>query len=338
MLVVLISGALWYKLRAQEESLTAPPGGSGVIEGQSINLASKLASRVTKLHARQGDSVSAGQLLLELDCNEPNAILAEAEAKLRAARAQVAAAEAQTDAVKLNSSAAGVSLSSARSRIDALSTKRDATEREAKRLETLGPHIAESKRDQVRAAADGLSDEVTAAKTSLRANRHKVQAAGAQARAAEAQAEAVALSVEAIEAAIVRARLLVAECAITAPRQAVIDEVFYDVGELTRPGMPLIRLIDLAEVTATFYLPNAEIGAVHVGQKALVEADAFPGQPVKGEVITVSAVAEFTPRNIQTRTDRDRLVYPIEVRVPNSGEPVLLRSGMPVQVTLLGEQ
>ncbi len=338
LLVALISGALWYKLRAQEEALTGPPGGSGVVEGKAINLASKLASRVTKLHIKQGDTVEQGQLLMELDCTEPEAVLAEAEAKLRAARAQVAAAQAQTQAVKLNGSAANVSLSSARSKINALSTKRDATEREAKRLESLGQHIAASKRDQIRSAAEGLSDELTAAKTSLRANRQKVRAAGAYTDAAAAQAEAAALSVAAIEAGIVRARLFVEECSIRAPRQAIVDEVFYEIGELTRPATPLVRLVDLSEVTATFYLPNAEIGAVQVGQRALVEADAYPGQPVEGAVITVSTEAEFTPRNIQTRTDRDRLVYPIEVRVPNSGTPVLLRPGMPVQVTLPGER
>ena len=72
-----------------------------------------------------------------------------------------------------------------------------------------------------------------------------------------------------------------------------------------------------------------------LGIVARVEADAFPGQPVDGTVVTVSTEAEFTPRNIQTRTDRDRLVYPIEVRVVNSGTRIRLRPGMPVQVTLL---
>jgi HlyD family secretion protein len=87
-------------------------------------------------------------------------------------------------------------------------------------------------------------------------------------------------------------------------------------------------------VKATFYLPNAEVGAVRPGARAVVVADAFPGERFEGTVRTVALEAEFTPRNIQTRTDRDRLVYPVEVTVRNRDGK--LRAGMPVQVTLEG--
>ncbi len=98
-------------------------------------------------------------------------------------------------------------------------------------------------------------------------------------------------------------------------------------------GQPLARLVDIGEVKATFYLPNAEIGAARPGGKAIVVADAFPDRKFEGVVASVTTKAEFTPRNIQTRSDRDRLVYPVEVRVPNPDG--LLRPGMPVQVTLV---
>ena len=70
------------------------------------------------------------------------------------------------------------------------------------------------------------------------------------------------------------------------------------------------------------------------GAPAVVVADAWPGERFEGTVRTVSLEAEFTPRNIQTRTDRDRLVYPVEVTVRNRDGK--LRAGMPVQVTLTG--
>ena len=94
--------------------------------------------------------------------------------------------------------------------------------------------------------------------------------------------------------------------------------------------------MDLSEPKATFYLPNAEVGAVKPGAKAMVVADAFPGEEFEGTVKTVALEAEFTPRNIQTRTDRDRLVYPVEVAVVNRDGK--LRAGMPVQVTLAGDR
>ena len=91
-------------------------------------------------------------------------------------------------------------------------------------------------------------------------------------------------------------------------------------------------MVDLAEVRATFYLPNAELAEARTDRSAELVADAWPGQRFTGRVITVANEAEFTPRNIQTRTDRDRLVYAIEIAVPNPEGR--LRPGMPVQVTL----
>jgi HlyD family secretion protein len=102
------------------------------------------------------------------------------------------------------------------------------------------------------------------------------------------------------------------------------------------PGAVLARVVSTSEVIATFYLPNAEVGAVKPGAPATVVADAFPTLTFAAEVRTVALQAEFTPRNIQTRSDRDRLVYPVEVVIDDPEHQ--LRSGMPVQVTLPGTE
>jgi len=140
--------------------------------------------------------------------------------------------------------------------------------------------------------------------------------------------------VKASEAQVARARLMVGECDIRAPRAAEVGKLPHEQGELAAAGTTLVRLVDLSEPKATFYLPNAEVGAVKPGARAIVVADAYPGVEFEGTVRTVSLEAAFTPRNIQTRTDRDRLVYPVEVTVKNREGK--LRAGMPVQVTITG--
>jgi HlyD family secretion protein len=97
-----------------------------------------------------------------------------------------------------------------------------------------------------------------------------------------------------------------------------------------------VKLVDIHEVKATFYLPNAELAAARPGAKAKVIADAWPDLVFEGVVRTVATKAEFTPRNIQTRSDRDRLVYPVEVWIEN--REAKLRPGMPVQVVLPGTE
>ncbi|HEY6005898.1 MAG TPA: efflux RND transporter periplasmic adaptor subunit [Anaeromyxobacter sp.] len=277
-LVAVLGGLIALRLWRQAQALAAPSGGSGEIEGTRIDLSSRVGARILEQRVREGDRVKAGDLLLRLDCADPQAQLAEAEARAASAKAQVVALEAQ----------------------------RGAAERQAKRLSGLPADVAASNIDQTQAGAQGLG--------------HQTDAARAQVRAGEA--------------AVARARLLVAECEIRAPRDAEVATLPHEAGELVSPGAVLARLVDLSEVKATFYLPNAEVGVVKPGARAEVVADAWPGESFEGTVRTVALEAEFTPRNIQTRTDRDRLVYPVEVVVKNRDGK--LRAGMPVQVTLPG--
>lgn len=221
-------------------------------------------------------------------------------------KAQLAEAEARLAAARAQAAAA-------RAQVEAVRRSRGAAERQAARLATLTADVAEASIDQTQASAAGL---------------------GHQAEAAAAQAAAAAAQVRAGEALVERARILAGECEVRAPRDAEIATLPHEAGELVAPGAILVRLVDLSEVTATFYLPNAEIGAVKPGAAATVVADAFPGERFEAKVRTVALEAEFTPRNIQTRTDRDRLVYPVEVVVKNPAGK--LRAGMPVQVTLDG--
>ncbi len=93
-------------------------------------------------------------------------------------------------------------------------------------------------------------------------------------------------------------------------------------------------MIDLATVKATFFLPNAELARARIGAPAEVRVDTYPGRVFAGTVRHVASEAEFTPRNVQTREDRDRLVYAVEVVLENAaGE---LRAGMPAEVILPG--
>ncbi len=291
-LVVVLGGLIALRLWTQARALAAPSGGSGEIEGTAVDLSSRVGARIVELLVREGDRVKKGDLLLRLDCADPDAQLAEAQARLAAARSQAIAAGAQ---------------------IQASERSRAAAERQAKRLAGLPQDVSEANIDQTQASAAGL--------------KHQTEAARAQAAAAVAQ-------VKAGEAAVARARLLAGECEIRAPRNSEVAILPHEAGELVAPGAVLARLVDLSEVKATFYLPNAEVGAVKPGARAEVVADAWPGEKFEGTVRTVALEAEFTPRNIQTRTDRDRLVYPIEVTVKNREGK--LRAGMPVQVMLPG--
>jgi HlyD family secretion protein len=331
-IVVVLSGLIALRLWTQARALSAPSGGSGEVEGTTVDLSSRVGARITELRVREGQAVKKGDLLVRLDCADPQAQLAEAEARLAAGKAQAAAAGAQTTVSERNRIAAAAAKEAAAAQADALDAQRDAAVRQAKRLASIPEDVAASSVDQTEASAAGLTRQAAAARSQAAASAEQVRAAESGIKAASAQYEAALAQVRAGEAAVARARLLVEECEIRAPRDAEVGKLPHEAGELVSPSATLVRLVDLSEVTATFYLPNAEIGAVKPGARATVVADAWPGERFEGTVKTVYLEAEFTPRNIQTRTDRDRLVYPIEVLVVNRDGK--LRDGMPVQVTL----
>jgi len=317
-LVVVLSVLITARLWTQSRALSAPSGGSGEVEGITVDLSSRVGARIVEMRVREGQAVKKGDLLLRLDCADPLAALAEAEARLSVSRAQAEASERTRHA-------ANASQDAARAQAEALQAQADAAVRQARRLAAVQSDVAASSLDQTEASASGMTRQVTAARAQAAASAEQARAADAALRAAEAQ-------IKAGEAQVTRARLLADECDIRAPRDAEVAKLPHEAGELVTPSSTLVRLVDLSEMKATFYLPNAEVSAVKPGGRAWVVADAYPGEKFEGTVKTVALEAEFTPRNIQTRTDRDRLVYPIEIAVANPAGK--LRDGMPVQVTL----
>ncbi|GDX80865.1 hypothetical protein LBMAG42_26760 [Deltaproteobacteria bacterium] len=329
-LLLLLGVRLWW----QNAELHGPAGGAGMIEGTSTIISSKLSARIATVGVHEGQQVEAGAALLTLDCAEPDAALAEAEARLTVAEDQAEAAGHSAAATRRSGAASKAVSKAADAQAAALAAQRDQALRSASRLDSLGDDVSTDKRETARTQAVGLEQQTHGALASSAASAAQAAAADDQGAAADATATAASDAIRVAEAAVERARLLVEECYVTAPAPGYVETLPWHVGELVTPGAILVRLVDIREVTATFYLPNAEVSAVKSGAQAEIVADAYADEVFHGTVSTVTLTAEFTPRNIQTRSDRDRLVYPVEVKILNADGK--LRPGMPVQVSLPG--
>jgi HlyD family secretion protein len=236
------------------------------------------------------------------------------------------------DAVKRGDVLVTFDCADTRAAVAELEARLRAAEAQARAAE-LSTGAAKGSR-QAAASAEALEQQVRAMRAQAAANQDQMVSAGSTWRASSAQAQAAQEQAQAVAANLLRARLLAADCELRAPRDARVAEIPHEEGELLAPGAIVIRLLDLREVRATFYLPNAELASVKTDAPVEVTADAYPGERFSGHVSNVAFKAEFTPRNIQTRSDRDRLVYPIEVVVANRQEK--LRAGMPVDIVLPG--
>ena len=331
-----IAVALTVRLRQLEAAKRAPAGGTGTIEGTEVRITARLSARITAVHVREGDAVKAGQLLVELDCAEPEALLAEAKARLKSAEANVHAAHAAAAAAAGSAAAARQAIEAVRAEMAAVEAERKHLEREAQRVAALRQSgaVPEAQYEQVETRKIGTAERVEAVRANHQAAVARATAAQRSQAAAVAQADAARGAVAAAEAAVKRAEALVRECRLVAPRDGVVLIRGHEPGEVVLPGSTLLVLADLTQVKATFYIPNAELGAAAVGRKVRVRADAYPGETWEGTITHVSKQAEFTPRNVQTREDRDRLVYAVEIAIPNQGGK--LRFGMPVEVEIEG--
>ena len=100
-----------------------------------------------------------------------------------------------------------------------------------------------------------------------------------------------------------------------------------ELGEVVSPGTPVVTLADLDHIWLRVYLPETDLGKVHWDQAVSVRTDTYPGKIYRGRVSVIASDAEFTPKSVQTETERVTLVYRIKVDVENPNHE--LKPGMP---------
>jgi HlyD family secretion protein len=318
----------------QLRSVGGPPGGTGVIEGVDVDVTSRLATRITKVLVREGDEVTQGQPLVELDCTTANAGLEQARADLSAATASLDASNAGVASASHVVSAAIDSVTAAHAQVDVLEAQEHLAKLELDRTRRLvsGGALSQAELDAATARDDALRAQISAQRAATGASSSQAGAQRSARDVSEAQSSASQHRVDAARATVAQAEESVRECTLLAPRGGMVATRAHEPGEAVLPGTIVLTITDVREARTRFYLPNDELASAAPGRAVHVVADAYPGKTFEGTIFYVSPRAEFTPRNVQTRADRERLVYEVEVRIPNAD--LRLREGMPVEVTI----
>lgn len=110
---------------------------------------------------------------------------------------------------------------------------------------------------------------------------------------------------------------------------------FREVGEVVAPGSTLVSLANPYDIWAYFYVPYEMLHKLNVGQHVIGTLPEAAGKTFSGTIIKINEQAEFTPKNVQTREERTRLVYGVKVKFENPD--LTLKSGMTIESTLLNE-
>lgn len=284
---------------------------SGTIETTDILLSSKTAGTVDKIIFDEGDVIRAGDTLMVVDHES-------LELQLKQAAANKNAVEAQ---LKLMiKGAREEEIQQAEDALNQAAINFDLAEKDKNRMLNLfeAQSITKKQLDDVTARFEISKSQLNAAQQNYKkikniARKEEVDQVRANLQKAEANIELVQKSIK--------------DSYIISPINGHIVESFAEVGEFLAPNSSVYKISNLSEVEIVIYISEEDLGKVKLGQKADVFNDTFKDKSYEGKVTFISPEAEFTPKSIQTKDERTKLVYAVKITIPNPDYE--LKSGMP---------
>lgn len=287
----------------------------GYAEGEYVRVAALEGGIIAAVPVQRGDKVSDGAVLFQLDQTQQVAARELALARQAQARAQL------DDVSKGLRPTEITALKSARASAAAAFTKANSDLTRAKELFTKG-HISKATLDSATASHD-------AAAAALREANARLATGGLPARADQlAAAEA---NLKAADAALAEADWHLAQREGYAPAGGLVEEVFFRVGEAASPGQSVVSILPPANIKIRFFIPEPELGRVHVGNKVQLACDGCAANQT-GTVRFISTQAEYTPPVIYSENAKSKLVYMVEA-IPDA-TPEAFHPGQPMRVTL----
>ena len=248
--------------------------GNGRLEATEVDVATKIAGRLSELGPHEGDWVEAGAVVARLDADD-------LRAQLQAAEAQVRQAQRAVDETR-----AGVRKSQSDVALAGKTLKRSE--------ELVGKgFISHSKLDTDQTGMEGAMAGMAQA-------RSRVGEADAGVAAAQAKADSL--------------RVTLNDTSLKAPIAGRVLYRLAEPGEVLAAGGKALTLLNLDDMFMTIYLPTDKAGQVALHGEARIVLDALPGQPIPATVSFVAPKAQFTPREVETRTEREKLMFRLKVK------------------------
>ena len=315
LLVLAVAAGLYFQSRPVPDSGVLRV--SGNIEITDAEVSFKIAGRVVERSVSEGESVKAGQSVARLDTSELAQEVALRSAEVRAAEASLAELVTGSRPEEIAQSEAVVR----RMQADVARARAD-----FKRLKKLyeQDNVSGQDYDAAKSAVEVTTAKLGEAQEQLRLVQkgpriEKVERARAQLQQAK---EALAL-----------AETRLGYATLTSPLTGVVLSHNIEPGEFVAPGTPIVTVGDLAHVWLRAYIDETDLGRVKVGQVVKVTADTYPDKVYEGRVSFIASQAEFTPKSVQTKKERVKLVYRTKITVDNPH--MELKAGMPADARIV---
>ncbi len=275
---------------------------SGTIEGTDVNVGVEAAGRVKEVRVDEGARVKRGDTLLLIDDTDYRIQLRQAEANRASFEAQYKLALA----------------GSRREDIAQAEVAYKAAETDYHRMQGLlaSQTVTQKQYDDVYTRYVAAQQTYEKLKRGLRPE--EIAAARTRQESAEAQADLI--------------RKKVRDCVLLVPSDGVVTLRAIEPGELVSVGATVFRVTYLDRVNLMIYVNEQDLGRIKLGQSARLSIDAFQGRSFNGTVVYIAPSAEFTPKNVQTKEERTKLVFGVKIEAENPDGA--LKPGLPADARL----
>ena len=308
-LVAACAGGLGWWLMQPKALGPGFASGNGRIEGTEIDVAPKIAGRLTDIFVNEGDFVKSGQVVAQMDTTTLLAQRDQATADLHQAENVIAVDESLVSARQADQTAA-----------QAVVTQHQADSTVAR--QQLARTAALEKKGWT--TQQKLDRDLSVERSSAAG----VSTATAQVAAAESAIVTAQAQVVGARSAIVAARAAIAviqsnidDSALRSPRDGRVQYRVAELSEVIAAGGAVLTVVDLTDVYMTFFLADAQAGKIAMGQDARLVLDAAPLFVIPATISFVAAVAQFTPKTVETKSERESLMFRLRARI----DPALLK-------------
>jgi HlyD family secretion protein len=262
---------------------------NGRLEATEVQIASKTPGRLAEVLVNEGDRVSKNQLLARLDTRTLEAQRSQAEAEVLRAKETLAAAEAT------------VQFRLSEQRLANLELKRTSE----------------------------LFQRNYASRQLLEQQQSRLETSNAAVNAAQAQVGALRAAIGAAEAQVAQLASEIDDSSLLAPIDGIVQLRLAEPGEVLGAGGRVLLMIDANDQYMNLYLPAAQAGALTVGDEARILLDALPEHALPAKISFVAAKSQFTPKEVETRDERQKLVFRVKLHLTDPAAAPQAKPGMP---------
>lgn len=276
--VVLLAAFAGYKFWKDMQT-TLPKGiasGNGRIEAKLVDVSAKESLRVKSILVDEGDQVAPNQVLVQMDTVTLDAQLEQATANVLAAKEKLAIAEA--------------AIIKEKSQIELAKIEVDRTRK-------LYEEQAGTKREY-----DYRKTFLETSMASLAEEEARLNTAKQEVVVADANAKVIQTRID--------------DATLKSPVRGRVLYRLAETGEVVPPGGKVLTLVNLDDIYMEIFLPSEQAARIKIGADARVTVDYAPGRAAAGYVSFVSPEAQFTPKYVETQTEREKLMFRVKIRLP----------------------